>query len=187
MKIPNGRVRQSSYSTLVVKAWFKECGLPEPVFEHRHIEGRKFRLDVAWPRERVGIEVQGGIWIKAAHSTSIGIKRDMEKRNLGLCAGWRVLECEPSDLCTTEMAEMVKLAMAANRQTNRGGNMSAAAVKQKKIKWQRGDSIAVVGVEGRCIYLESAKSEAKNIRFANILKPNGMHDVASESNIKPWS
>lgn len=65
--------------------------------------------------------------------------------------------------------------------------MSAASVKQKKIKWQRGDSIAVAGIDGKCIYLESAKSEAKNIRLAKLLKPNGKLDVASESNIKPWA
>lgn len=100
------------YSEAVVTAWFKECGLPSPVFEYPHIEARKYRLDIAWPLLKVGIEVQGGLWIKAAHSTSTGIKRDMEKRNLGLCAGWRVLECEPKDLCTMEMVQMVRVVMA---------------------------------------------------------------------------
>jgi hypothetical protein len=109
------RQSKKSYSEVVVKAWFREVGLPEPVFEHKHIPGRLFRLDLAWPAEKVGIEVQGGLWIKAAHSTSTGIKRDMEKRNLGLCEGWRVVECEPKDLCTMEVADMVRRCMELGR------------------------------------------------------------------------
>jgi len=104
-----------SYSEAVVSAWFAECGLPLPVYEYPHIPGRKFRLDVAWPDHKVGVEVQGGIWTKAAHSTGAGIKRDMEKRNLGLCAGWRVLECEPSELCTQAVAGMVRVLICTER------------------------------------------------------------------------
>jgi hypothetical protein len=106
--------RRPSYQPAVVSAWFRECGLPEPTYEHAHIPGRRFRLDIAWPGVRVGIEVQGGIWLRAAHSTGAGIKRDMEKRNLGTAAGWRVIEVEPKDLCTTETATLVRAAMWAN-------------------------------------------------------------------------
>lgn len=105
---------RSYYSEQIVAAWFQECGLPAPIFEHVHVPGRRFRLDLAWPQYRVGIEVQGGIWLKAAHSTGTGIKRDMEKRNLGIVNGWRVLECEPKDLCTVELADMVRKVIARN-------------------------------------------------------------------------
>jgi hypothetical protein len=111
---PKVRVSRPSFSPQVVTAWFTECGLPPPRYEHQHVPGRKFRLDIAWPDCKCGIEVQGGIWIKAAHSTATGIKRDMEKRNLGLCLGWRVLECEPKDLCTEDFAAMVRAVMKAN-------------------------------------------------------------------------
>jgi hypothetical protein len=100
--------QRQSYAPNIVVAWFRECGIPEPVFEYAHIPGRRFRLDIAWPAHRVGLEIQGGLWIKAAHSTATGIKRDMEKRNLGIVAGWKVLECEPRELCTAAMAELIK-------------------------------------------------------------------------------
>jgi hypothetical protein len=96
------------YKPEIVKAFFKSQGLPEPVFEHSYIPNRRFRLDVAFPEHKVGIEVQGGLFLKAAHSTGTGIKRDMEKRNLGILNGWRVLECEPKDLCMVETVNMVK-------------------------------------------------------------------------------
>jgi hypothetical protein len=97
------------YKPAIVTAYFVECGLPAPVFELEHyLPGRKFRLDIGWPDHMVGIEVQGAIWVKGAHSTGSGIRRDMEKRNLQLLHGWRVLEVEPKDLCTLETVEMVK-------------------------------------------------------------------------------
>jgi len=98
----------TSYRPSIVAAYYRECGLPTPEFEVLYIPGRWFRLDIAWTWYRVGIEVQGGIWTKGAHSTGTGIRRDMEKRNLGILAGWRVLECEPRDLCTAEMVESVR-------------------------------------------------------------------------------
>ena len=100
------------YNPSIVSAYFKAEGLPAPVFEHQYIPGRKFRLDIAWPACRVGIEVQGGIWIKGAHSTGSGILRDMEKRNAGILAGWRVIEVTPGQLCMRETVDAVRKLIA---------------------------------------------------------------------------
>jgi len=96
------------YKEVIVSAYFKEMGLPPCVYEYRHIPNRKFRLDIAWPELRIGIEVQGGLHMKSGHSTASGLRKDMEKRNLGLIEGWRVLECEPANLCMKETVDMVK-------------------------------------------------------------------------------
>ena len=102
---------REKYKPEIIKAYFKEIGLPEPVFEFVYIPNRKFRLDIAFPEWRVGLEVQGGLFIKAAHSTGAGIRRDMEKRNLGILEGWSVLECEPENVCMAETAWMIKMAL----------------------------------------------------------------------------
>lgn len=99
------------YKPEIVKAYFKSQGLPDPVFEWHYIPGRKFRMDVAWPELKIGIEVEGGLWMKAAHSTGKGIKRDMEKGNLSILAGWRVFRVEPKELCMLETVKMVKCIM----------------------------------------------------------------------------
>lgn len=96
------------YKPSIVSAYFVECGLPKPVFEHQHIPGRKFRLDVAWPEHKVGIEVQGGVWTRGKHGRGSGIVKDVEKRNLQLIHGWSVIEVQPSELCMQETVEMVK-------------------------------------------------------------------------------
>jgi len=63
------------------------------VTEFRPIEGRGWRLDFAWPPERVGIEVDGGAFVPGggAHSRGTGFEDDCVKRAALVCNGWRVI------------------------------------------------------------------------------------------------
>lgn len=81
----------------------RALGLPAPAFEHRFHPTRKWRLDLAWPVPRVGVEVEGGLWSQSqrarmAHATPTAILRDMEKHNAAVMAGWRVLRYTPDQL-----------------------------------------------------------------------------------------
>jgi len=54
------------------------------------IEGRKYTWDFIFPLVRVAVEVQGGTWMaKGGHNTGGGIRRDAEKNNLAVAAGWQ--------------------------------------------------------------------------------------------------
>lgn len=70
------------------------AGLPTPEREVLVVPGRKFRVDLAWPDQKVCCEVQGGIFAKerTGHSSGVGIQRDAEKANLIVLAGWRLLK-----------------------------------------------------------------------------------------------
>ena len=69
----------------------KWAKLPAPHREYSHvIPKRKYRFDFAWPEFKFAVEVQGGTWIKAAHSTGGGIERDCEKIILAQLEGWKV-------------------------------------------------------------------------------------------------
>jgi very-short-patch-repair endonuclease len=61
--------------------------LPEPKREFAFCEGRKFRLDFAWPERLIAVEVQGMV-----HRIKERFEADIEKRALALLGGWRVLE-----------------------------------------------------------------------------------------------
>lgn len=63
--------------------------LPAPQREYRHIRGRRYRLDFAWPEQKIGLEVQGMV-----HRIKGRFRNDIEKRALGLLAGWRILEVD---------------------------------------------------------------------------------------------
>jgi len=96
----------TTYSPLIVSAYFYECGLPPPVYEYRHVPGRMYRVDIAWPQYQVGIEVQGGLWTGGRHVRGAGARADMDKHNAALLAGWSVLYVEPRALMTGATVEM---------------------------------------------------------------------------------
>jgi len=98
------------YNPEIVRAYYTQQGLPEPVFEYCHIAGRKFRLDIAWPALKIGLEVQGALWLPVGgHKTGVGIKRDHEKGNLSVLAGWHILYCEPKEVCLLDTVNMIKV------------------------------------------------------------------------------
>lgn len=112
------------YNVKIVLAFFKSEGIPEPQLEFRFHPERKWRFDFGWefkqidPHKhenaewvRVALEVQGGIWIYGGHNRGSGLRKEHEKRNEAAALGWRILYCQPNDLCTVEMASMIKNAL----------------------------------------------------------------------------
>lgn len=83
-------------------------GLTDFEQEYQFDEKRKYRLDLAFPAQRVGIEIEGGIWDSGAHSRPKGILRDMEKGNLLVLSGWRVLRYTPDQVRQGEAIEGLK-------------------------------------------------------------------------------
>lgn len=64
---------------------------------------RQWRLDFAYPSLQIGIECEGGTWIKGRHTTGQGYARDCEKYNYALLSGWYILRY------TTEMISKQQL------------------------------------------------------------------------------
>jgi len=71
------------------------------VNEHKGIEGRKFRFDAANPTLKIAVEIEGGLWITGRHNRPIGMKQDMDKYNLAVLEGWKVLRYSPETLKKT--------------------------------------------------------------------------------------
>jgi len=71
---------------LVVKA----LDLPSPEQEHRFHPTRRWRLDFAWPELKVGVEINGGIWVNGGHSRGSGVTKDIEKSNEAKRLGWTI-------------------------------------------------------------------------------------------------
>lgn len=62
-----------------------------PEREFRFIEGRKFRADFAFVKEKILVEIEGGVFTGGRHGTGTGFTKDCEKHNLAALAGYRVL------------------------------------------------------------------------------------------------
>lgn len=74
------------------------AGLPIPVPEFRFHASRKWRLDWAWPHEKVALEIEGGLWVNGRHSRGSGAVADLEKYSEAAIAGWRVLYATPEEV-----------------------------------------------------------------------------------------
>lgn len=82
-------------------------GLPEPEREYRFCK-RRWRFDFAYPEHKIGIEVQGGIYSRGAHSRGRGLERDYEKLNTAQILGWRVLQVSGKMIDDGSAIEMIK-------------------------------------------------------------------------------
>lgn len=52
---------------------------------------RKWRLDFAWPDDKIAVEVEGGTWTNGRHSRGAGFAADCEKYARAAILGWTVL------------------------------------------------------------------------------------------------
>ena len=95
----------------VFAAMLAQAKMPEAAVEHRfHVE-RKWRFDYAWPRWKVALEVDGGVWTGGAHGRGTGIIRDQEKHNYAAAMGWLIIRCVPRKLATADTIAFVKAAL----------------------------------------------------------------------------
>jgi len=71
---------------------------------------RQFRIDYAIPEFKIAIEQEGGIFMKgnSGHSSGTGIARDMEKNNLLVSKGWRLIRRQPNEMLTMETLSILK-------------------------------------------------------------------------------
>ena len=67
--------------------------LPEPEREYRFYPERRFRADFAFVKQRLLIEINGGLYMpRSGHRTAKGVLRDMTKANLAALGGWLYLQ-----------------------------------------------------------------------------------------------
>lgn len=82
-----------------------------PLTEHRFHDTRRWRFDYAWPEHQVALEVEGGVWVGGRHTSGAGFVKDMEKYNEAACMGWRIIRCQPRQLCTMQTVETLRRAL----------------------------------------------------------------------------
>lgn len=50
-----------------------------------------WRLDFAWPDQRIALEVEGGVWTRGRHVRPAGFLGDVAKYNALTMLGWRLI------------------------------------------------------------------------------------------------
>ena len=95
---PKTRQRQSKQTTQSALeaafdvAW-QRYGKPEFRIEREYVfhDTRRWRVDRAFPDQRVAVEIEGGIWNQGRHNRALGLIADAEKYNALAEAGWLLI------------------------------------------------------------------------------------------------
>lgn len=87
-------------------------GLREWVAEYRFIPPRKYRFDIAFLKDKLAIEIDGGMWVASRHRSGKGYTKDVEKGNLAVLSGWRVLHGVASHVHSGELLQWTLTALA---------------------------------------------------------------------------
>lgn len=93
-------------------ALLAEEGIPIPVSEYKFHPVRKWRMDFCWVDYGVFLEVQGGLFVQGRHSRGAAMLKEFEKTNAASEMGYRMLLCQPKDLCSTTTIETIRKTLA---------------------------------------------------------------------------
>lgn len=97
---PLGTQSASGLENKFWRLWQLRAGSswPSPLQEHLFHDTRKWRFDFAWPRYRVAVEIEGGVFTQGRHTRSTGFIADCAKYNAAALHGWLVLRYTGQDL-----------------------------------------------------------------------------------------
>jgi len=105
------RRRGSAPNYAWVRAVMRSYHLPEPVSEYVFHPTRRWRLDFAWPDVRLGLEIQGGLFVHGRHTRGAALRREHEKLNELAVAGWRVVFVVPEQLTQAATYTLLRRAL----------------------------------------------------------------------------
>ncbi len=104
---------QSTGSALeqLLEASMAAHGLYAPLREYRFHPTRRWRVDFAWPAQRLAVEVEGGIYRGGGHTSVGGIRRDIDKANALTMLGWRLLRVHGDQVRSGEATALIAEAL----------------------------------------------------------------------------
>lgn len=97
----------------------RAVGLPEPIREYRFYPKRGWRADFAFPNQKLLVEYEGGIFVRAQRNgqdygwhQSVGrMLGDMEKYNMAALMGFRVLRYTAKQVKSGEAVKQIEAAL----------------------------------------------------------------------------
>jgi hypothetical protein len=97
----------------VVAALCRAEGWPVPDAELVFAAPRRWRFDLAWPAERLAVEVNGGVFMAGRHARGAGLRNDYEKLNTAQLMGWRVIQILPEQITDGTLTSLLTRAFMA--------------------------------------------------------------------------
>lgn len=94
-------------TTLIFLKLIEDRGIPYPMLEHKFHPDRRWRIDYAWPEQKLAVEREGGVWTRGRHTRPMGFIKDLEKYNNLTMLGWRLLRFTPQQILSLESIKMI--------------------------------------------------------------------------------
>lgn len=95
------------------------ANVPSAKLEHRFHPKRQWRLDLAWPQQRLGVEVHGAVHTQGRHTRGRGFTNDREKMNEAQLLGWTVLEVTPEQIRNGQALAWIERALGLSKPQER--------------------------------------------------------------------
>ena len=73
---------------------------------------RRWRFDCAWPDRLLALEIDGGLFGGGRHGGQRSVVRDVEKRAVAACLGWRIVPVTPSQVRSGQAVVLLRAALA---------------------------------------------------------------------------
>lgn len=108
MKMKKDGIEIENANAIKFLFFLRAHNINKPDREYKFLESRRFRFDFAWPEEKIAVEIEGGIWSGGRHTRGKGYQKDMEKYNLAVLEGWRVLRFTPDQINKNETYVNIK-------------------------------------------------------------------------------
>lgn len=95
---------------LFVKLCEKQLAV-QCIKEYRFYKPRKWRFDYAFPKYKIALEVEGGVWTQGRHTNPKGFLGDMNKYNTATLLGWRLFRTTPKKLLSSNTIQLIRSAI----------------------------------------------------------------------------
>lgn len=82
----------------LIIAWCRDHGIDEPKREYKFCPHRDWKVDFAWVRHLIALEIEGGVWTGGRHVSPAGFLDDLQKYNELSLRGWRLLRATPDQV-----------------------------------------------------------------------------------------
>lgn len=82
---------------------------------------KDWRFDLAYPEQRVAVEVDGGAFVQGRHARGAGMREDCAKISTAAALGWRVLRVLPEQVSKGEALGWLEAALGRRPLIQRRG------------------------------------------------------------------
>jgi len=110
-KVKAARNRQKEAdANVTLDRQLKKLGVPLPEHEKTFHPTRKWQFDRAYVDQKIGIEIDGGIWRSGGHNSGRGYSKDRTKDGAAIALGWVVLRFTYAMVADGSAAKIIQAA-----------------------------------------------------------------------------